>query len=341
MKKLSFILALAALMPIGSSAQAETIFNTDQSFTVAKAVKLGRGNSYSVATDSTVNTGQGGQIETKKECSANCADCNTSTGKCNTCDSGYYLDNGKCVSCPSNASCSNGLSFTCNDYYYKSGNSCVGICNGVTCKSGYKAVSKATSCCCESENQCGDFQVYNPTIQKCVDQVCPLGCADMCKNGCGSCESGRYLNYNDGMCPTCSSAIANCETCTSSASGVTCTSCASGYTLSSGKCVKQITVCALGQYKDSSGNCVNCPSGCASCSSSAKCLTCKSGYSLSGNFCIRSVVSTGCSGNLQDCGTTGCCPTGNTCSYYAAQAKLGRAYCLKSIYTDDGILAIQ
>lgn len=337
MRKLYVILALATFMPIVSSASAGSVFDTDHSFTVAKAVKLGRGNAYSITSETTISTGNTGtEVNKEKKCESTCSDCNKSTGLCNTCQSGYYLENGKCVSCPANASCSNGLTFTCNDYYYKSGTSCVSICNGVTCKSGYEAVSKASSCCCESDTGCSAGQVYNTTIQKCVAAVCPVGCADMCKNGCGSCESGRYLNYNDGLCPTCSSAIANCQTCTSSASGVTCTSCASGYTLSGGKCVLQLVSCKVGQYKNSSGTCVNCPSSCSACTSATNCTICASGYTLSGSLCIRS-VSTGCSGNLQDCGSTGCCPTGNSCSYYAQQAAAGKALCLKTFLVDDNL----
>lgn len=231
MNKLFFILALGVFMPAKLCAQ--NYIDDNGAFVLAKAVKLGRGSAYSVAADAKINgSGAGGTINTDKTCDSHCADCNTSTGNCNSCAEGYYLKNGKCGSCPANATCSNGETFICKDYYYKSGDSCQAICSGVSCKSGYKTAAATDSCCCEKDNGCSALQVYNTTIKKCVDAVCPVGCLDSCINGCGSCESGRYLNYSNGYCPLCSSAIANCETCTSSALGPTCTACASGYSLS-------------------------------------------------------------------------------------------------------------
>ncbi|MGN1080268.1 MAG: hypothetical protein ACI4TE_08885, partial [Alphaproteobacteria bacterium] len=224
MNKLFVILALLAFMP--AEANAESIYNDSGAFVLAKAVKLGRGKAYSVAADAQINgNGGGGTINTDKSCDSQCTDCNTSTGNCNSCAEGYYLKNGKCVACPVNATCSNGETFICKDYYYKSGDSCQAICSGVSCTSGYKTATSADSCCCEKDNGCSTGQIYNTTIKKCVDAVCPLGCLDDCRNGCGSCETGRYLNYSNGMCPTCDSAITNCATCTSSSSGVTCTAC--------------------------------------------------------------------------------------------------------------------
>ncbi|MBQ8347546.1 MAG: hypothetical protein IJY17_08105, partial [Alphaproteobacteria bacterium] len=215
MNKLFFILALGVFMPAELCAQ--NYIDDNGAFVLAKAVKLGRGSAYSVAADAKINgSGAGGTINTDKTCDSHCADCNTSTGNCNSCAEGYYLKNGKCGSCPANATCSNGETFICKDYYYKSGDSCQAICSGVSCKSGYKTAAATDSCCCEKDNGCSALQVYNTTIKKCVDAVCPVGCLDSCINGCGSCESGRYLNYSNGYCPLCSSAIANCETCTSS-----------------------------------------------------------------------------------------------------------------------------
>ena len=348
MKKLFVFLTLMAFMPL--NVKAEVRFDDTNAFRIAKAVKLGRSETASGAADVFINTGNSGlaEIDKGKDCSANCTTCDRTTGTCKVCKTGYYLKNGSCASCPSNASCSNGETFICNDYYRSSGDSCVDICNGVSCNSGYTTVSGTNTCCCESENQCGDFQVYNPTIQKCVDQVCPAGCTDMCINGCGACEEGRYLSYDTGLCPTCSSAIANCEKCTSSASGVTCTSCASGYVLLSGKCTKlqQITLCSSGQYKDSNGNCVDCPSGCAICTSATTCSSCEDGYTYLNGRCmvldpidpVTPVVTTGCPSGTQDCGSTGCCPTTNSCSYYADQEASGKGYqCLKTFQVDSNL----
>ncbi|MBP3402932.1 MAG: hypothetical protein J6L82_03370 [Alphaproteobacteria bacterium] len=148
MNKLFFILALTAFMP--TDVYAKNYIDDGKTFIIAKAVKLGRGNAYSVAADAKINNGGGGgKINTEKTCDSNCVDCNTSTGNCKSCAEGYYLKNGKCTSCPSNATCSNGEAFICKDYYYKSGNSCLAICSNVSCKSGYKTVGAADSCCCE------------------------------------------------------------------------------------------------------------------------------------------------------------------------------------------------
>ena len=104
MKKLLFsFFLICCAVPL--TAEAADLFNTNGSFKVAKAVKLGRGSAYSVSASSNVNTG--GKISSKKTCSAGCSDCDTSTGWCNACMSRYAKDNaGKCHPCPSNcASC--------------------------------------------------------------------------------------------------------------------------------------------------------------------------------------------------------------------------------------------
>ena len=287
-----YLLLLAGLMILAPYGQAD-----------AKAVKLGRGNAYSVAADANLNTGANdtqlkkGECETNEECPSDkkcmgykCVDvCTQPTprpgmtmaricggSKCITdpdtphafkcvdscynvvCKSGYTTEvtsNGCCcvaTSCPSGQRLENGK--------------CVANCTGVICKSGFKAVSDANGCCCKTDTlACSSGQIYNTTIGKCVNAVCPLGCLDDCKQGCGSCESGRYLNYNDGLCPLCSSAIANCATCTSSKSGPTCTKCKSGYWLNGGKCES----CPLH---------ASCPDGVS--------FYCKSGYSASGGGCI-------------------------------------------------------
>ena len=387
---------LIAVAPGESTAT--SVFADQEGFVIAKAVKLGRGNAYSVAADPEINIGQPdvelkkGECEINEECPSDkkcmnnkCVDvCTQPTGngisyakicgglncildpntphafKCVdacynvVCKSGYTTQESStntccCVpsSCPSGQRLENGK--------------CVANCSGVVCKSGYKAVSNATGCCCEADtSSCSAGQIYNTTIGKCVSAVCPLGCLDDCKQGCGSCESGRYLNYNDGLCPLCSSAIANCATCTSSKSGPTCTKCKSGYLLSSGKCV-------------------SCPAN-ATCSGTVS-FTCKSGYEKYNDTCRISscdginstprwcqdgytrvegkgccppgvdanrvgacylcrttsapVISNTCANGLQNCGDTGCCPTGNSCSYYAQKAAAGIAMCVKTNYSAD------
>lgn len=203
------------------------------------------------------------------------------------CKSGYTTEvsgNGCCcvaTSCPSGQRLQNGT--------------CVANCSGVTCKSGYKAVSNSTGCCCKADTPtCSSGYSYNATYKGCIKDTltCNIGCA---VNGCGigstlRPSSGYYITSN-GNCPACSSAIANCATCTLSRLGATpvCTSCKSGYRLSSGKCVKDYQLNPITPVKP--GNCPN---------------------------------------NLQDCGSIGCCPTGKSCSYYSSQQSSGGLYmCLK------------
>ena len=147
--------------------------------------------------------------------------------------------------------------------------------------------------------------------------VCPSNCSDCSKGYCVSCNSGYYLNYNNGYCPACSTAVANCATCTSKTTGgATCTKCNSGYYLNGSSCTA-------------------CPSN-ATCTGTST-FTCKSGYTKSGSSCVISatlpdlpIVNTGCPANTQDCGSTGCCPTTNSCSYYAQQAVSGGYMCLQT-----------
>ncbi len=151
MKKLYTLLALAVCSPIGSAPQAASFPKTSYSVTSADTLKQKGNNSSSLKIVKTENDKS--ESNEEKNCTANCSQCNTSTEKCISCRPGYYLNNGKCVSCPTNASCSNGTTFSCNDLYYQSGNSCVGICERVVCKSGYKAVAKNNSCCCEIDTE--------------------------------------------------------------------------------------------------------------------------------------------------------------------------------------------
>lgn len=325
MKK--YLLFFAVLWFLPMTAAADYTFEDSNTFSIARAVKLGRDRSYSNAGNSTVDSRNTGselsEAPQAKSCDVNCSTCDTKTGKCSKCKTGRYLYDNMCMVCPANATCNGTDTFSCAAQYRKntrectanctgvscksgytatstasgccceltscpsgqrlSGTTCVSNCSGVSCKSGYKAVSTAAGCCCEVDRPvCAAGQIYNTTIKKCVAAVCPMGCLDSCVNGCGSCQSGRYLNYNDGYCPTCSSAIANCKTCTSSSSGAKCTACNTGYTLSGGSCVVSVTqqpmqcdgvnavplICPNGMTRTSRGCC---PAG---ATASQACLQC-------------------------------------------------------------------
>ena len=64
---------------------------------------------------------KGGKVSS---CPSNCSSCSSSS-VCTTCDSGYYLSSGSCISCPSNATCTGTSVFTCNSGYTKLNGACV------------------------------------------------------------------------------------------------------------------------------------------------------------------------------------------------------------------------
>ena len=84
MKKYLLILAAFLLMP--SVGSAETVFNDTGAFAIAKAVKLGRGNAYSVSGMAEL----AGKTELTKEipCDKNCTSCDNTTGTCSNCAGG-------------------------------------------------------------------------------------------------------------------------------------------------------------------------------------------------------------------------------------------------------------
>ncbi len=297
----------------------------------AKAVKLGRGK--------TVSSGLSGKVggktsigETEKKCDSSCATCDPKTGLCLTCPANMRLENGKCYNICSGVSCISSNytpnvtdkgccceRITCPSGQRLSNGTCVNICSGVQCATGYNPVASGNQCCCESS--CGANKVYNPTIGKCVDMVCPSGCSSMCENGCSACETGHYLDYDNGKCPSCSDKIANCAKCTSkagmlSSSGgsvgtlVTCSACADGYTLENGVCV------------------ASCPSGCSSCSSSSTCTGCDSGYWLSNGTCFSCPDNATCAGGTASftC-NTGYKKAGSLCVKSTTNISLGTDGC--------------
>lgn len=66
---------------------------------------------------------------------------------------------------------------------------------------------------------------------------------------------------------------------------------------------------------------------------SSGCTLCATGYTMienTGKCVLLSLPVTSCPANTQDCGSTGCCPTTYSCSYYAEKAAAGGlAMCYK------------
>lgn len=179
MKKTLFTLLLCCAAPI--RADAASIFNDNNSFFIAKAVKLGRGN-----------TNLGGHTSTlAKRCPENCAECDDS-GSCNVCKSGYGKNrSGQCVACPSH----------CSQCIY---NVDVGemSCSG-GCASGYHLEHNSTgthSDCCPTNKILSNAYPY-----LCVPAVCGAGTYRSSSNLCELCEIGTYsIGNNQTSCSLCS-----------------------------------------------------------------------------------------------------------------------------------------
>ena len=340
MKKLLFsFFLICCAVPL--TAEAADLFNTNGSFKVAKAVKLGRGSAYSVSASSNVNTG--GKISSKKTCSAGCSDCDTSTGWCNACMSRYAKDNaGKCHPCPSNcASCwmEYGTQISCE-----------------TCDSGYKLASKSVS---------GSGPFY------CEEEACYAGYYRTGSNNCVKCSSGTYsIGSNATSCKACSTLYVGSNlTCTSCTTTGICTgsnataSCSAGYYLKNGVC----TACTSGTYSKggTATSCSSCSTlytsagsnTCTSCTTTGTCTgsnsgsgsgsgsnsgsscyshsNCPQGYECTGNGCGKcksgsnlSYGNCNCpSGSVSD-GNGNCIPD---CSYpYTVRCTNGRRACCRS-----------
>ena len=103
------MLSLAFLLTGIENVKAEnTVFDDSASFTVARAVSLGRsvtlsGNKKSTVADLSSQTGGGGTGNTvSKKCTAHCAKnaCDTKTGICTACVAGYTLNGNVCEKNP-------------------------------------------------------------------------------------------------------------------------------------------------------------------------------------------------------------------------------------------------
>ena len=312
MKKLLFCFSLICCI-VPMTVTAADLFNTSDSFKVAKAVKLGRGKAYSVATDSAVNTGSGG---TKiKECPANCADCDDSTS-CNVCKSGYGKHrSGECVACPDN----------CKQCIYNNiAGDRVMMCSG-SCAAGYhlERLSNGISDCCPTGKILSDVYPY-----LCVPETCEAGTYRSGSNLCESCPTGTYsTESNASSCKNCSTLFVG--------SNNTCTACST-----QGSCIA--SSCGEGYYNGSPNNCTPCSSidvgsnaTCTACSTQGSCIarSCDAGYYLSGSNCVacssgtysKGGTATSCSScssiyaggsNIKctSCTTTGTCTGSLDCS---------------------------
>lgn len=163
-KKAGLLLFAAAAINFCFPADAGT-FCDNGSFQLAKAVKLGRGNAYSVSGQAEL----AGKTELTKEkpCDKNCVSCDKTTGTCSKCASGYYLYENACHTCPQYATCDGSDDFSCPaPQYFKMDLTCYKCSDTIEhCT----ACSDATKC-----TECESPYVVSDTGDSCIE---PPTCA--------------------------------------------------------------------------------------------------------------------------------------------------------------------
>jgi len=134
MKILFFILSLVVFRPL--QAQADTVFNDTESFTVAKAIRLGRESSNNQTLGTSVRVGGIGSGKTSAQSIVGGA------GKTGCPTSNYKNASNQCKPCPSNGYCNGSDSWACKSGYFqsKSGNGSCTLCTKSTtvCAGGEK-----------------------------------------------------------------------------------------------------------------------------------------------------------------------------------------------------------
>ncbi len=281
MKKLLLIAAFAAIVPFCADA-ASPVFDDAGAFTVAKAVKLGRGKAYRISGgqsfgDSTFNE--------DKTCCEHCVSCDKTTGKCLGCEEGYVLNEGRCEK------------LACGDGTYEKNGSCVSICTGVSCNTskGFKAVSYNTKCCCERTSvTCAAGQYVSGT--SCIS--CPVGTYSTggSMTSCTSCPSGTTTSGRGATSSSaCYSTRVPCQP-GSYKSGTSCVKCAAG-TYSTTEDASSCTACADGTYS---------VEGATSCNMCSK-ITIGSNDAVGGYYSESTYNGATCYSKCTTCSTTGVC----------------------------------
>lgn len=206
-------------------------------------------------------------------CVAYCTNCdNTPTPICNTCNTNFTFDGvSSCI-------CTGGLYFstaqnTCSD--------CGTVIPGcISCQN--NTIPSATQCI--TCNPVGFFAASSPSLTctacpplctSCTSLTVCTGCINnlaILSGMCG-CDANitLYLDPLTQLCTLCSTAVFNCQTCNSGATGLTCATCINGTYPTAGNT-----------------SCLPCPAECTACSSPTVCSACEPGFSLSGNLCVCS-----------------------------------------------------
>lgn len=199
MKKIFYFLLFACSPFLIQNAQAAetSVFNDGDSFIVARSVKIGRERAAGGAGFSTIATGSSGgaKAEVAKLCDKNCKSCDTTTGTCQQCTSGYRLFSNACVSCPGNASCNGSPDFACNSGYYKSGTSCLAE---KKCDTNCTSCDKTTGTCSSCKN--GYKLSYNTCEYVKTDADLTVDCVKYCGSGFTYDRPGAKLSGAERVC---------------------------------------------------------------------------------------------------------------------------------------------
>ena len=300
-------------------------------------------NGTCVSTCSTGTYASSGICNACSTAIANCSSCSSATS-CTACSAGKYLYNGSCVStCPAGTYIYNGscVSF-CPTGYYGYNGTCVSSCptgyygyNGNCvnpCPTGYYGANGLCNACpascsiCSSATYCTACSIY--AYYYLYNGSCVR-----------SCPIGYYASSSNWKCIACSTAIANCSSCSS---GSFCTGCSTGYYVYRGSCVNPcptnyyawngsscISPCYTGYY-GANGVCNSCSTAianCSSCSSATNCTTCSTGYYAYNSSCVASCptgyygangVCNSCSTAIANCSSCSSATNCTTCStgYY-------------------------
>lgn len=243
MKYCIFILTLF----ITAEARAHSLnLEAKNTIILAKAVKLGRGNTDFTWRNANINTNVINTLS-QKACIAHCGDCDTATGLCSKCEDGYWMEGGSCNLCSDFlehcALCdSTGSTCTkCFDGYKLDGGSCMsGSCEDGYWWDGEESCLACPSVCktCSDDSTCEScFEGYYHDMDRCV--ACSSNCTQCDQDGCKVCQSGYELK--NGKCVQASCSLPHCLSC----SGSACLLCDSNTELYEGNCCATEASCTV------------------------------------------------------------------------------------------------
>ena len=317
MKKL-LLLAAALILNATTAMAAETpVFDEAGAFVIARSVKLGEAT-MSVTTK-TSETAQKTCAPGDSSCSGTTkcgsdSDCKedeycTSLKTCKPlCERGRTQDKEKCSGETPVCATDNHKSYcACNDESCGKAYKCGKTGNRFACE----PCAAGDSCGCPagtSSNGAGACVTCNKDADCADNQVCENKgtLAAQCK--ALTCDADKYAENHE--CKSCSGAISNCATCSSSS---VCTGCQPGYNVVNGKC--ELRDCGAGMYLNmEDGQCYSCSNGCKSCTGPDSCTECEKAYNLESGYCIAKTCEEGMYLNSETGECLSCPSTCTTCA---------------------------